>query len=62
MKHSPRHIFEAEVRFNARIVVAFQAGSSVADIVAALNVQPTIIHRVLRAAGLMEPGQYGRWR
>ena len=46
-----REISEAEAAFNSKIV-AFQAGNSVADIVGALKVRPTIVYRVLRAAGL----------
>ena len=52
-----RPISTAETDFNARIVVAFQAGATIPEIVQSFRVQTTIVYRVLRAAGLVETGR-----
>jgi len=56
-----REIPLAEAEFSAKIVVAFQAGNSVPEIVSALKIQSTIVYRVLRAAGVMKPGRHDSW-
>ena len=56
-------ISEKEAAFNAQIAEAFRAGQSVPDIVKAFRCQPTIVGRILRAAGLLPPPDTPtRWR